>query len=315
MSPVGASSAEPNRRDAALVIGNFDGVHRGHQALVAYTRSLAEEHGLRLVVMTFEPHPAMALGGSPPPLLTTTERKLELLRRLSPDMDVLVQRFDREFAELTPREFVARILVRDVHVRQLVVGANFHFGHDRQGSVSTLRAFGREFGFDMHAFELSGDDRGSFSSSRIRRLIVDGELAAANELLGRPHALSGVVVTGDGRGRTLGFPTANLDGVVEVKPRAGVYACRVDLLETAATRSLGAGVVHLGPRPTVERDETIEVHLIDGAMDLYGKRLRVGFLARLRDSERFSDIDALKRQIARDVDAARQAGNIADGAQ
>jgi riboflavin kinase / FMN adenylyltransferase len=298
-------SFEPNSRDTALAIGNFDGVHRGHQALVAHTLGLGRQHGLRTAVMTFDPHPAVVLGGSPPPVLTRMDRKVELLRAIAASIEVVVQRFDQAFSMLSPLEFVERILVEQVHVREVVVGANFRFGRDRAGTVAELREFGERFGFVAHPFALSGDAEGSISSSRIRRLLLDGDVGAAADLLGRPHAVTGNVVTGDGRGRTIGIPTANLDAVEETTPRAGVYACQVEIVEGGMGRALGAAVVHLGPRPTVDRGETIEVHVIDRSLDLYGKTLRVGFLQRLRDLERFSDIERLRRQIERDIAAAR----------
>jgi riboflavin kinase / FMN adenylyltransferase len=311
MTRARVSSFEPNGRDAALAIGNFDGVHRGHQALVAYTLGLGRQHGLCTAVMTFDPHPAVVLGGSPPPVLTRMDRKVELLSGIAANIEVIVQRFDQAFCMLSPLEFVERILVEKIHVRQVVVGTNFRFGRDRAGTVAELRQFGDRFGFVAHAFALSGDAEGSISSSRIRRLLLDGDVGAAADLLGRPHAVTGTVVAGDGRGRTIGVPTANLEAVEEATPRVGVYACNVELIEGGAVRDLGAGVVHLGPRPTVDRGETIEVHLIDRSLDLYGKTLRVGFLQRLRDLERFSDLEGLREQIERDIAAARRVRGLA----
>lgn len=306
-----ASSFEPNPSETALVIGNFDGVHRGHAALVAYTLQLAKQRGLTPKLMTFDPHPALALGGTLPPVLTTLPRKIELLRALAPQLEVSVQHFDREFARLSPDEFVERVLVGSFKVRELVVGANFRFGRDRAGSAAQLEQYGEKFGFVAHAFQLEGDDRGAYSSSRIRRLIADGELVAANELLGRPHALTGTVVRGDGRGRTIGVRTANLEDVEEVRPLAGVYACRVELLHRDTSEALGIAVVHLGPRPTVDRGDAIEAHVLDRSLDLYGKRLRVSFVQRLRGLEKYPDLESLKRQIALDIAAARAVPELA----
>lgn len=300
-----ASSAEPNELHTALAIGNFDGVHRGHQALVRFTLELAARHGLRPQAMTFEPHPAQVLSGTRPPLLTSLERKTELLRRLSPELQVVVQTFDREFSLLSPLEFVERVLVGTNHVRQLVVGANFRFGRDRAGNVDALRQLADRFGFEAHSFALSEEAGSSISSSRIRALIQQGEVAVAAELLGRPHSLAGTVVVGDGRGRTIGCPTANLAGVVEVQPSPGVYACEVESIEPGDAW-VAPAVVHVGPRPTVDRDETIEAHVIGRTLDLYGKRLRVGFLRRLRGLVRFSDLEALKRQIEQDISEAKR---------
>jgi riboflavin kinase/FMN adenylyltransferase len=301
-----ADSAQDAVTGTALVIGNFDGVHRGHQALVSHTLELARRHHLRALAMTFEPHPAAVLGGAAPPVLTSTPRKVKLLSALAPNFEVLVQRFDSEFAQLSPREFVERILVRDIRVRQLVVGANFRFGRDRAGNVNELQKLGQEFAFAAHGVELTSDVAGSISSSRIRRLLTAGEVAEAASLLGRPHSVSGIVVAGDGRGRTIGVPTANLEGIPELAPKAGVYAGIVEIDGAATTSTLGPAVVHIGPRPTVDRNETVEVHLIDRNLDLYGRSLRVGFHRRLRDVIRFSDIESLKRQIALDIETARR---------
>jgi len=299
-------SFEPSTSAVALVIGNFDGVHRGHQALIAHVVELARDRGLSLKVMTFEPHPAVALGGTVPPVLTTLQRKIELLESLAPNLRVIVQRFDRAFAQLRPEEFVERILVGGFCVRELIVGQNFRFGRDRAGSVETLQLLGARYGFTAHAFGLEGDAAGAFSSSRARQLLQAGDLAEANRLLGRHHAICGVVGRGDGRGRTIGVPTANLEDIEELRPRVGVYACRVELIEGESVRDLGAAVANLGPRPTVDRGDAIEVHILDCSLDLYGQKLRVSFIARLREQRRFADLDALKRQIATDIAAARQ---------
>lgn len=304
MSIADASSAEPKEIHSALAIGNFDGVHRGHQALIGFTLELAARHGLRAQAMTFEPHPAQVLSGTCPSLLTALERKIELLRGLSPELEVIVQHFDRKFSLLSPLDFVERVLVGRNHVRQLVVGANFRFGRNRMGNVEVLGELGKRFGFEAHAFALSEQAGESISSSRIRNLIELGEVERAAELLGRPHALSGTVITGDARGRTIGCPTANLGDVVELQPRAGVYACQAEPIEAGIPARLWPAVVHIGPRPTVDRGDTIEAHIIGRSLDLYGKRLRLGFVARLRDLERFADIDSLKHQIQQDIISA-----------
>lgn len=301
MSPVDASSVEPKELHSALAIGNFDGVHRGHQALIAFTLKLAAQHGLRAQAMTFEPHPAQVLSGARPPLLTALDRKIELLRDQSAKLEVIVQRFDREFSLLSPVEFVERVLVGRNHIRQLIVGANFRFGRDRMGNVQLLGELGERFGFVAHAFALSEQAGASISSSRIRSLIELGDVVSAADLLGRPHELTGTVIKGDARGRTIGCPTANLGEVVEVQPCAGVYACRAGLVEGGAASLSWPAVVHIGPRPTVDRHETIEAHIIGRSIDLYGKRLRLGFVARLRDLVRFSDIEGLKHQIEQDI--------------
>lgn len=304
MTPTGALSVEPNGPASALVIGNFDGVHRGHQALIAYTLDVARQNGLEPQAMTFEPHPAQVLSGSPPPVLTTLERKIELLESLAPGLRVVVQHFDPEFSRLSPLEFVERILVGRNHVRQLVVGSNFRFGRNRAGNVEVLQELGKRFGFVAHAFELSADANGSISSSRIRQLISAGDVVLAKELLGRPHALTGVVVHGDGKGRSIGFPTANLDQIAELRPLPGVYAAHTEIVEAEVATSLGPSVVHIGPRPTVNRDETVEAYVIHQSIHLYGKRVRLHLLGRVRDLVRLANLEALKPQIELDVASA-----------
>ncbi|HMA97183.1 MAG TPA: bifunctional riboflavin kinase/FAD synthetase [Polyangiaceae bacterium] len=302
----GALSAEPNGPASALVIGNFDGVHRGHQALVAFTLDLAHQNGLEPQAMTFDPHPAQVLSGSPPPVLTTLERKIELLESLALGLRVVVQHFDSEFSRLSPLDFVERILVGRNHVRQLVVGANFRFGRNRAGNVQVLQELGERFGFNAHAFELSADAHGSISSSRIRQLITAGDVALAKELLGRPHALTGLVVHGDGKGRTIGFPTANLEQIAELRPLPGVYAAHTEILDGGLATAIGPSVVHIGPRPTVQRGETVEAHVIHQDRDLYGKTVRINLLGRVRGLVQLANLEALKPLIEQDVAAALQ---------
>ncbi len=297
--------ALPEPTPRAVAIGNFDGVHRGHQAVLAEAHSSARAAGLPLAVLTFDPHPAIVLGRTPPPLLTGLERKSELLRRASVD-EVIVRTFDKEFASYTPERFVEELLVAKLRARAVIVGQNFRFGHDRAGDRAMLEALGKKHGFEVRVFELRGDARGPFSSTRIRQAILAGDVAGARELLGRPHSFSGVVERGDQRGRTIGFPTANVERVVEVIPASGVYAVVVDLLDAeGAARALGAGVMNVGTRPTVADPaatrRTQEVFLFDGAGDLYGEHVRVHVLERVRAEQKFASIDELRAQIDRDV--------------
>jgi len=293
----------------AVAIGNFDGVHRGHQAVLAEARASAQASGLTLAVLTFDPHPAVVLGRTPPPLLTALDRKAELLRRASVD-EVLVRAFDAEFAAYTPERFVTEVLVAGLRSRAVIVGQNFHFGHNRSGDRATLEALGREHGFEVRCFSLRGDNRGPFSSTRVRQAILRGDIGDANAILGRPHAFSGVVARGDQRGRTIGFPTANVEQVPEVVPAIGVYVVVVDSLdEDGAARALGAGVMNVGTRPTIDPAsprQTQEVHLFDLDRDLYGQRLRVHVLERLRSEQKFASLDELRAQIERDAARGRE---------
>jgi riboflavin kinase/FMN adenylyltransferase len=282
---------------SAVVIGNLDGVHRGHQAVLRQARTIAESRGLSTVVLTFDPHPSEVLRGAAPPRLATIERRIELLRRHGAD-EVVVEPFKRELAAVTPEEFAKTLLAERLEAKAVVVGQNFRFGADRAGELDALRGFGHRFGFDVSAAEVAGDERGSFSSTRVREAISSGDLDEARYLLGRCHSISGVVEGGDRRGRTIGFPTANLGGVSEVLPPYGVYAI------FAGNRP---GVMNLGVRPTVDgRSLRIEVHLFDFDGDLYGQAMRVFLVGRIRAEQKFDGLDALKAQIASDAAAARK---------
>lgn len=319
-----AEHAEADPRGLVVVIGNFDGVHRGHQQVLARARATAAERGLGLAILTFEPHPAAVLGASAPPRLTRLTTKVELVGRLGVDL-VVAQHFDDAFAALSPRAFVERCLVGGLCARVVVVGHDFRFGARRAGDLDALRAFGAEKGFTVDVQEVVGDELGPFSSTRVRAALAAGDLGAARHVLGRPHAIEGVVVAGDKRGRTLGFPTANLDDVEEAFPLNGVYAVLAD--RSRAASSTGAsppaafarGVANVGLRPSVRRHDgggghpSIEVHLFDLAeadRDLYGDTLRIHFVERLREERRFPGLDALKAQIAEDATRARQITGI-----
>ncbi len=290
-----------------VVIGNFDGVHLGHRAVLETSSREARAHGLTTVALTFEPHPAVVLGRGAEPTLTTLERKIELLGRVCPELTVVVEPFTRELAALSPADFAERLLVRALSARVVVVGKNFRFGSGRAGDLETLEALGRKLGFEARAEPLHGDAHGPYSSSRIREAVAAGDLATVETLLGRPHALTGNVVRGAGRGRTIGVPTANLDGVAEALPPYGVYACVVDRLEPGEARALAKAVINVGERPTVGAGFSVEAHLFDFDGDLYGARLRLHLCARLREERRFSGLDELRAQIGRDMADAKDA--------
>ncbi len=290
-----------------VAVGNFDGVHLGHHALIEYALAQARALSLMPVAMTFDPHPAVVLSNVVPTLLTTTARKIELLVRIAPELCVIVQPFDAAFSQIEAETFVSEILLERLRARYVLVGKNFHFGRGRRGNHELLRALAAKLDFTAHAFELSGDIAGAFSSSRARSELIAGRLENVASVLGRPHAISGVVVAGDGRGRTIGFPTANLDEIAEGLPPPGVYTCIVDQLGLAReSRRLGLGVMSLGPRPTVDRGYAVEVHVLDFSEDLYCKHLRVHMIHRLRGIEKFASIAELQAQIGADIDQARR---------
>lgn len=304
------------RSGRLVAIGNFDGVHRGHQAVLEGAAIDASARGLEPVVLTFDPHPAAIIGRGAPAVLTPPPRKIELIERAQPGVRVVVRPFDREFAAQSPEAFAERVLVGELSAKLVIVGKNFRFGRARAGDFDVLSSLGRSLGFETRSHALVGDARGTFSSTRVREAIAAGDLVAAREVLGRPHAISGVVARGDQRGRTIGFPTANLADVTEALPPYGVYAVVVDRL-VAVDRSravpaqgaaLASGVANIGVRPTVKEgaSPSIEIHLFDFDGDLYGAELRVHLLARLRGEQRFAGLDALKAQIAKDAAEARE---------
>jgi riboflavin kinase/FMN adenylyltransferase len=281
-----------------VVIGNFDGVHRGHQAVLKQARAIADRGGFRVVVLTFDPHPREVLGGNARPRLTTLQRRVELLRERGAD-EVVVEPFTLEFAAWSPERFARELLAARLGARAVVVGQNFRFGAKRAGDLEKLRELGVELGFSAAIAEVAGDAQGAFSSTRVRAAISAGDLAEAAAVLGRPHSISGIVEKGDRLGHKIGFPTANLGGVVEMLPPHGVYAIR------AGER---AGVMNIGVRPTVGGTALrIEAHLFDFDGDLYGQSLRTDLVARLRGEQKFDGLEALKAQIANDVEAARAA--------
>ncbi len=295
-----------------VVIGNFDGVHRGHQAILASASKEAERRGLFPLVLTLEPHPAEVLGRKTRAVLTRTERKVSLLEATVPGLSVYVKRFDLNLSRLTPEEFAQTILRDELGARVVLVGENFRFGKGRAGDLSVLQELGEKLGFEARAEPLCGDQGGAFSSTRIRSLLAEGDVRNACLLLGRPHLLSGRVERGDQRGRTLGFPTANLVEVQQSVPKEGVYAVHVFDLSGTRPRHLALGVANLGARPTVERPFSLEVHLLDFEGDLYGKTIGVTLIDYLRPVEKFADVESLVRQIEKDVERARGIGNESD---
>jgi riboflavin kinase/FMN adenylyltransferase len=263
--------------------------------------ALGLRDGERPLVLTFDPHPAEVLGRGGQPVLTTLERKVELLLRHE-GLEVVVEPFTLALSRLAPSEFVERVLVRALSARRVIVGENFRFGHQRAGDLSTLVELGALHGFEACAQPLIGDEDGLFSSTRARAALEAGDLSRAVRCLGRPHSLSGRVVRGAQRGQALGFPTANLAEVAEALPPHGVYACVVDRAgPDGRFQAVARGVMNLGVRPTLASGFSIEVHLMDFSGDLYDQRLRVHLLQRLRDERKFDGVDQLKRQIELDV--------------
>ena len=286
----------------ALALGNFDGLHRGHTKLVERVRRHADERGGTAAVLTFDPHPPRVVRPDrAPPLLMTLAQKLEGLADLRMDGTAVV-RFTPELSRWDPERFVRTVLVEWLGVRDVWVGANFLFGRDRRGNFSLLRTLGVQYGFRAERIEPVRYKEFVVSSTRLRRLVAEGRVDEAGALLGHHYAIDGTVVRGAGRGRNQGFPTANLDSDNELLPPDGVYA----------TTAIVDGIMHpsitnIGVRPTFVSagQRTIETHLFEAGGDLYGQRVRLAFILRLRGERPFPDAAALTRQIAADCDQAR----------
>lgn len=289
----------------AVSAGNFDGVHRGHQTLVAAAIGDARASGGTAVVLTFEPHPSRVLSPDRAPAsLITLEQKAELLAGMGVDK-LAVLPFDQELSRQTPEVFARLVLRQALGACVVVVGAGFRFGQGRSGDVAALSRLGVALGFRVHGLDPVLHEGAPISSTRIREALARGAVAAAGQMLGRSFFVDGEVVRGDGRGRSLGFPTANLAVSNEALPGAGVYAgwCR------RMKQGCGweAAVVNVGRRPTFGGGETrVEAHLLDHEGELYGERLRLRFIDRLREERTFSGAVALAEQIQRDLAQARQ---------
>ena len=291
-------------RPKALLIGNFDGVHRGHQQLIRLAVEAAKQFGGKAVALTFDPHPARILSPEhAPPLLTTLLRKRELLLAAGLD-EVLVQQFTADFSTLSPEAFVQTTLAH-LNIQTIFVGQDFRFGKDREGTHKTLTELGQHFGYTTEIVPSIRIEGEVVSSSRIRQALRTGDLKTAETLLGRPFDFDGQVVRGDRRGRTLGFATANLLTQTEALPKDGVYAVRVYLPIQNRKMPVAQGVMNIGTRPTFNAGRSIEVHLLDVDQDLYDQILRVECVTRLRDEQKFEKIEALRSQIARDIEQAR----------
>jgi len=295
----------PARADTpiALTIGNFDGVHRGHRAMLERLKREASARGLPAAVMTFEPHPREFFAPDQAPArLSSLRDKIEAIAALGIDR-MYVCRFTYDFARTTPEAFVENILVCGLGVRWLLIGDDFRFGARRGGDFALLQSLAPRYGYEVHAMGSVIVAEQRVSSTAVREALAAGDLASANELLGRPYMISGRVVGGDRIGRTLGFPTANVRMRHNRPALFGIFAVRVF--------GLGApvyGAASLGLRPTVDDRgiPVLEVHLLDFSRDIYGCHVRVEFLQRLREERKYPDLDSLRRQIAIDVDDTRR---------
>jgi len=291
------SLTEASLQGARLTVGVYDGVHRGHQEILRRVTA-----GSPSVVLTFHPHPASVLGGHEIRCLTTPEERADLLAAQGVDV-VITEPFTRDLAAVSAYEFMSR-LKRQLGLEHLFIGYDFALGKGREGNAARLTEIGRELGYTVEVVPAVGDESGVISSTEIRKLVSRGDVAEAALLLGHPYQIGGPVIHGDHRGRTIGFPTANLDYPLQkVLPSNGIYACWAWL---GSERF--AAAINVGLRPTVHDDQTVpnvEAYLLDFDREIYGQHLKLDFVARLRDELKFPSLDALIEQMHRDVAQAR----------
>lgn len=292
--------------NAVITIGNFDGVHIGHQALFHEVMEKADSIGGTSVVMTFEPHPIRILKkNGNPPLITLYEQKVELIESSGVDVLVCIP-FTRSFASLSAREFIEDILIDSIGIKAIVIGKDYTFGKNREGNLDTLKTYATRLGFEVIVskwIQIPGNGQNRISSTKIREFVSAGKVADVQKLLGRYYQIRGVVVTGRKRGgKLLGFPTANINLQDELCPKKGVYAVTV---ECRGNKYNGVG--NIGYSPTFDDNIfTVEIHIFDFNDNICGEKIRVNFVKRLRDEKKFSNISELSDQIKKDIDNARK---------
>ena len=291
-----------NRFTSSIItLGNFDGLHLGHQELIKKIILRAKETDSLSMVVTFRPHPLKILAPEKcPPLISIYEEKIQLIEKLG--IDVLVKiPFTIDFSKMEPRDFVKNILVDLLGAKEIFVGYNYRFGKGRKGNIQMLKDLGKELGFIVREIEQVSLDGEVISSTRIRQLLTNGEVEHAAKLLGRPYALCGIVVKGDGRGRGLGFPTANIASRHSIIPSNGVYAVRLFVRD-----KYYSGIVNIGMRPTFDaKSMAIEVHIFDFDEDIYGEEMTVYFANKIREERKFGNAQALIKQINADINIAK----------
>lgn len=288
--------------NSVITLGNFDGLHLGHQELIKMVIRRAEERGAVSLVVTFRPHPLKILAPEKcPPLISIYEEKIRLFEKLG--IDVLVKiPFTVDFSAMAPEDFVKDILCGLLGAKEIFVGYNYRFGRGREGNVQTLKKLGEKFGFTVREVEQVSVGGEVISSSKIRRLLKDGEVEHASRLLGRTYAITGIVVRGDGRGKGLGFPTANIIPKHTIIPANGVYAARLYVRD-----KLYDGIANIGMRPTFDKEGlTIEVHVFDFSEDIYSEEVSLYFVKKIREEKKFKNADELIRRIAADIKTARE---------
>jgi riboflavin kinase/FMN adenylyltransferase len=291
------------KKPIALTIGNFDGVHLGHQAMLTRLKDAAKRLGLPACVMTFEPHPREFFAPDQAPArLTSLREKLKYLIQAEVDC-IHVCRFNYDFARINPEQFITRTLNQELSVRWLLVGDDFRFGARRAGDFAMLQAHSAANGFSVEVMPSVTIDNQRISSTAIRQALATGDLNMAEELLGRPYSISGRVIDGDKLGKQIGFPTANIQLKYNHPPLSGIFVVAVRGAIQSSPATILPGVASLGVRPTIHKNgkPVLEVHLFDFSQDIYGQHLQVDFLHKLRDEEKYADIDTLIVQIKKDV--------------
>jgi len=294
---------QPRHRGCVATIGNFDGVHLGHQTVLGQLADKSAELGVPSVVISFEPYPMEFFAADKAPArLTRLREKVRALTRYSVDR-MLCLRFDKVFSKQPAREFIDKVLIKSLGIRYLVVGDDFRFGHQREGDFALLEEVGKEQGFEvvhLHTFNIEAE---RVSSTRVREALDRGDMAAAEKLLGRPYRMCGRVAHGDKRGRTIGFPTANIHLHRQKTPVKGVFAVEMFGIKGEPV----AGVANIGTRPTVDGTRSLlEVHLFDFSQEIYGEYVHVEFVHKLRDEVKFDSFEKLRQQIDIDAEQARE---------
>jgi riboflavin kinase/FMN adenylyltransferase len=287
---------------AVVTVGNFDGVHLGHQALMQKVKERARAIDGTSVVFTFEPHPVKVLKGKHLPLITPFPRKMELIAQQGIEIAVCPP-FTKEFAQIGAKEFICEILMKKIGMKEMVVGYDFAFGKKREGNIDSLKTWGEKLGFKVHVVGPICINGVIVSSTKVREFIMAGEMERVKELLGRYYQVTGKVIRGKNRGgRLLGIPTANLKLINEVFPKNGVYA--VEVIYEDKTYH---GVANIGFNPTFgDNALSVETHILDFNQNIYGETIRVIFVKRLRDEKKFDNLEALKAQIQKDIEVARK---------
>jgi riboflavin kinase/FMN adenylyltransferase len=299
---IGIENIRRKFRNPVLTLGNFDGVHLGHQNIFKAVKEEARKIDGEALVLTFDPHPLQVLAPQRcPPSITPFKKKMMLVEMVGIDV-IIVATFDLDLANIMPETFVKQILVDKIGAKKILVGYNYYFGKDRKGNVEMLIRLGQKFGFEVKVIEAVKVNDTPVSSSKIRELIQGGQMRQAAQLLGRNYRLIGKVIWGTGRGKELGCPTANLEILNGLYPKTGVYA-----VEVIIGNRTYPGVADVGYNPTFgENPLSVEVHILDFSRDIYGEEIQLVFYKRMRDEKAFVNSDSLVRQMRRDIDVARK---------